>query len=241
VSPLAPIAVRRSRAYLILGVDPNVVASSPRIAPFIARMPGGWARALTYLRASDMAEARQFMSKYDNLLLPAACRRDLPVEAFAIAAGISPTRLWGVIVEAGRQFESGLGSLTASSRHVEVVEASILAALSPEGIEDRTHQLKHAQFLPLPKGSQVNVQVTASAHAAAGSIAASAAPAPEDTIRRIIEARQRQLAGTPAVPALVESTVEAVPEFPATTREPVTIHVPTAATEYSSYEDDGDD
>jgi hypothetical protein len=177
-----------------------------------------------------MKEARAFVSKYDNLYLPSFCRRVLPIEAFALAAGLSPTRLFGVIVECGRRFEAGLGSLTAAAEHTKIVEASSKAALDPElGLADRTMHLKHMGFLPLPKGSQVNVQVNASAVAASESAALSAgsAPAPEDTIRRIVEARQaRQLASAAVVPALPESTIDAesVPTFlPLAAREPVTI------------------
>lgn len=213
----------RHQAYLILGVEPNVVLAGPKITHFISRMPGGWQRALEYLRASDLPEARHFISKYDNMLLPQFVRRLLPIEAFAVAASISPTRLWGVIVESARIFEGGLGSLTAAAAHTRVVQASIDSAVTPEGLEDRAHQLKHMNFLPMPKGSQVNVNVSASAAAQTQVAQATVvdAPSPEATIRGLIERQNRfNTREQPALPSAEGR--EVVPEIiPRVERDPV--------------------
>jgi len=227
---------RRATAYLMLGVDPNAVLLAPRISHLIARIKGGKLSALEALRASDLPEARLFASKYDNPLLPSFVRRDLPLEAFSIAAGISPTRLWGMIAELIRVQKAQLGAIKAAERHEEIVGVSSDMALNPLGVEDRMAHLKHMGFTPSPKGSQINIltNVSATANAAAKSLSAGAPP-PEDTIRRIIESRQqRQQLQSAQQPALPESTtVESVPVMmPASGREPVTIDV-----EYDDAED----
>lgn len=218
---------RRARAYLILGVDPKAVDDAPRISSLIAKVGGGLPAVLDALRASDLPEARHFVSKYDNPLLPAYVRRTLPVEAFSVAAGLSPTRLWGVIAEVIRLQKAQLGAIKAAERHEAIVAVSSAVAETPEGVEDRMAHLKHMGFTPSPKGSTINIGVTATAISAAKSDATSLA-SPEDTIRRIVERRQQASA------ALASAATKELPAAPTTTgpqafmprvaaREPVTV------------------
>jgi hypothetical protein len=216
---------RRRRAYELLGVAPNSVADAPRIGHLISKLRDGKQTALEALRASDLPEARKFISKYDNVLLPAFVRRTLPIEAFSIAAGISPTRLFGVIAEVIRLQKSQLGAIKAAERHEAIVEISSQVALDPQGVDDRMAHLKHMGFTPSPRGSTINIGVSATATAAAASRAdAAALPAPEDTIRRMVEARQRQAAlagGQRELPAA--TATESVPAFMPRAREPQTV------------------
>jgi hypothetical protein len=226
--PFAPTPAsrdRRRRAYELLGVAPNSVADAPRIGHLISKLRDGKQTALEALRASDLPEARKFISKYDNVLLPAFVRRTLPIEAFSIAAGISPTRLFGVIAEVIRLQKSQLGAIKAAERHEAIVEISSQVALDPQGVDDRMAHLKHMGFTPSPRGSTINIGVSATATAAAASRAdAAALPAPEDTIRRMVEARQRQAAlagGQRELPAATATTE--VPAFMPRAREPQTV------------------
>jgi hypothetical protein len=228
--PFAPTprsTARRVAAYTILGVTPSAVADAPKIAHLIAKLEDGKQTALETLRASDLPEARKFISKYDNVLLPAYVRKTLPIEAFAIAAGISPTRLWGVIAEAFRLQKAQLGAVKAAARHERIVEVSSDVALLPEGVDDRMAHLKHMGFTPSPKGSTINIGVSATANSAASSRAdAIALPAPEDTIRRMVEARQRQAAiagGAPRELPAATAASESVPAFMPRQHEPQTV------------------
>jgi hypothetical protein len=206
-------------------VAPNSVADAPKIGHLISKLENGKQTALETLRASDFPEARKFISKYDNVLLPAFVRRTLPIEAFAIAAGISPTRLWGVIAEVFRLQKAQLGAVKAAQRHERIVEVSSQVAELPEGVDDRMAHLKHMGFTPSPRGSTINIGVSATATAAAASRAdAAVLPAPEDTIRRMVEARQRQAAlagGQRELPAATATTE--VPAFMPRAREPQTV------------------
>ena len=204
---------RRRRAYEMLGVQPNAVADAPKIGHLLAKLKDGKATALEALRASDLPEARKFISKHDNILLPSFVRKTLPFEAFCIAAGISPTRMFGVIAEVIRLQKSQLGAIRAAERHEAIVEKSSEFALDPAMVDDRMAHLKHMGFTPSPKGSTINigVQATANAAAAAKSDAASLPPA-EDTIRRMVEARQRAALGPSQPPQLPAATErESVP------------------------------
>jgi hypothetical protein len=224
VSPL-PIARQRALAYDMLGVPPNTVAEAPRITHLIAKIRGGLPAALEALRASDAPEARKFIARYDNLLYPSYVRRVLPLEAFAVAAGISPTRLFGVIAEAIRVQAQQLGVVKAAQRHEEIVDVSSECAANPLGVEDRMAHLKHMAFLPAAKGAQISIVTNATATATADAKAAAiAAPAPEDTIRRIVEARQRNAQLVAGQQQALPPASESVPTFmPARDRDLVTV------------------
>lgn len=228
--PFAPTptsTAQRAQAYLILGVDPNAVAAAPRIGHLISRISGGKSAALAALRASDLPEARHFISKYDNLLLPSFVRRVLPLEAFAVAAGLSPTRLFGVIAEVIRLQKAQLGAIKAAEHHERIVEVSSQQAELPTGVDDRMAHLKHMGFTPSPRGSTINIGVQATAISASKSDATAALPAPEDTIRRMVEARQRAAAALAAGTQreLPAPAAESVPQpfMPRVVREPQTV------------------
>jgi hypothetical protein len=130
-----------------------------------------------------------------------------------------------VIAEVIRLQKSQLGAIKAAERHEAIVEKSSDMALVDEGIEDRMAHLKHMGFTPSPRGSTINIGVSATATAAAASRAdAAVLPAPEDTIRRMVEARQRQAAlagGQRELPAAAATTE--VPAFMPRAREPQTV------------------
>ena len=181
-------AAIRAEAYRLLGVDPNTVLYSARFSDFFRRVPGGIPEALATLRMSDLPDARRFMRSYDDVTLSAAHRKVLPLEAFAVAAGVTADQMISTLTAAIRTQAVHFGSIKAAIEHSAIVAVSIAQAKLPEGIDDRTIQLKHLSFLPSPKGSQVNVNVAASATAQS---AARAEPtvvvAPESTVRRLVD------------------------------------------------------
>jgi hypothetical protein len=215
---------QRAKALLLLGVDPTALADAPKITHLIARIEGGATTALDALRASDLPEARHFISKYDNPILPSFVRKVLPLEAFSVAAGLSPTRLFGVIAEVIRLQKAQLGAIKAAERHEAIVEVSSQCAMLPDGVTDRMAHLKHMGFTPSPKGSTINIGINATANAAAKSDV-SALPAPEDTIRKMVEARQRSAATLTSgqQPALPPAPPVEMAFMPRHTHEVVTV------------------
>jgi len=209
-----PRNVTSLTAYRILGVAPNDVAAAPKISRLVDKLPEGKLTLLEVLRASDAPEARRFIAIYDDLTLPSYVRRYVPLEGFALAAGLSPTRLWEVTLQAYRKQTEQLGALRAAMHHEQIVDKSSDAALGNEGIEDRMAHLKHMGFLPAAKGSTININANASATAAAQSVATIAdLPSPEETIRKMVEARQRaSLAGAATKELPAASPAESVPQ-----------------------------
>lgn len=183
------VADRRARAYALLGVQPNRVAEYPKITPILRKLPGGLTFALECLRSSDSPDARRFLAYYDDIRIPRTCRDTLPLEAFGVACGLSASRIMGAIVAAAHVTGAQLGTLIAAVAHPDIVATSIEQAKSAEGERDREWQLKHMNFLPTPRGAQVNVRtvVTNTATADASAQSAAVAPAPEDTIRRLTD------------------------------------------------------
>lgn len=171
----------RRDAYRRTGIDPNRVMSMPKITPFISRIPGGWEFVLDCLRASSDPVSRQFLKYYDDPTLPLYVRAHLPVEAFCLLASITPEALLTAIVVQAQIQGTQMSRLAAAVHFPKVVQASIDEAIKPEGIADRELQMKHAGFLPAPKGSQVSVNVSNTASVQQATLA----PSPEDSIRRL--------------------------------------------------------
>ena len=232
--PPAADAPRIAAAYRALGIAPNDVLLCPKVTPLLKRIcregteAKGVAAAIQYLRASSEPIARQFICVYDDPYVSGYARRYLPLEAFCLAAKLDPTDLLGPITRVAHLHGAMIGAITAAERHPEIVRASLDAAMLPDGSTDRMANLKHMGYLPSPKGSSVNVNVNASATAQSAAKSEGALAAPEDTIRRIVEARQRTMAAaaatTPTTPQLPARTPERVPAFmPRGDREPVTV------------------
>ena len=194
-------ADRKSAAYAHLGVSPSAVLSVPSIRPFLRRLPGGEAFAIECIRASAAPEARRFLFFYDDVTISASDRSLLPLEAFCIAADICPSRLAGIIAESSIRLHAQIGAIEASIAHPDIMRASLAAAQTPEGIEDRTLHFKMMGSLPTPRNAQTNIHVNA--------IAAPVAPSgpalpmsPEDAIRRISDAMRQ-----PQLPATIDAEV----------------------------------
>lgn len=213
---------RRAKAYRILGVDPNMLVFVSQITPFFRKIPGGIPAAMEYLRTSDAPEARAFMSRYDDITLPVMCREVLPLEAFAIASGVTGEQIISAVVNTARIRAAQHGSMLAAAAHPAIVEASSLMALTPEGTEHAMANLKHMQFLPTSKGSQVNVQVDARSQSATLVQQSLPAPSPEASIRRMVKSLN-------TVPALPASTAEYIPVR--TSAEPEPEYAPVNASD----------
>ena len=165
------------------------------------------------LRGSADAKARQFIIFFDQQ--PTKTRRsDIPVEAFCVAAKLCPNEMFALAVAEARQQSARVSSMLAALKQPAVVSRSINEALTPGGVEDRMAQLRHSGFLPLPKGSQVNVYASASALAAAQAEAKDTRSdvIPEDTIRRLGDRFNAQKALPPPVEG-IGSMKQSEPEY----------------------------
>ena len=82
------------------------------------------------------------------LSVPESYRRLLPVEAFCLAAGVSPWRvLEGITVVAVRQGAQA-SAILAAVVHPSVVEKTVERALQDDGTKERMMLHKAVGFLP---------------------------------------------------------------------------------------------
>lgn len=127
----------------------------------------------------------------------------LPIEAFCVAAGVSPLSILGVLTGEIVRMGAQASSVIAAINHPRVVQKSVEMALTDGGVADRMVLHRATGFLPSPKGAQTNisVQTTASAAATAEPQIAVVAPPPEQTIRRLVD-RFNEARGLP--PATTE-------------------------------------
>jgi hypothetical protein len=138
-----------------------------------------------YLESSDAADARKVLSVYYSCFK--IHRSVLPIEAFCLAASVSPLRILEIITATCVRLGVQASTMVASINHPRIVEKTVEMALTDEGHLDRSDLHKAVGFLPTAKGSQTTIQVVQNAQANATAAAASApAPPPEATIRRLV-------------------------------------------------------
>lgn len=165
-------------------------------------LPRSWP---LYLQATDLPDAAAVLGAYYSL--PKSLAATLPIEAFCVAAGVSPLRILeiitGVCVRTGAQ----AAILVAAVNQARVVEKSVEMALTDEGIADRLLLARATQFIaPAAKGPSVTVSVSQQQSAnAQAQAAALPAPPPESTIRRLVDRlNAKRLADQPAPAQLTE-------------------------------------
>jgi len=190
-----------------------------------ARVSSAWPQ---YLHASDSADAALVLSAYYSI--PKTFARALPVEAFCVAASISPLRILELVTATIVRQGAQASAIIAAVNHPRVVEKTVEMALTDDGESDRRALDRATGFLPTAKGTQISIAANASASATAQA-AAVAAPPPEQTIRRLSDrlnaARGLPVSGQES-PALPAANVIPIPAD-ANPREPMTIDLPLDA------------
>src|SRR5258708_4009586 len=88
-----------------------------------------------YLHSSDSPDAAAVLECYHSL--PKVFRELLPIEAFCIAANVSPMRILEAITAACVRLGAQASTLIAAVNHPRVVEKTVEMALTDDGIEDR--------------------------------------------------------------------------------------------------------
>lgn len=139
-----------------------------------------------YLGSDDHPDAKKVLLAYHSV--PHYCRTLLPIEAYCVAAKVSPLSILGILVGSIVRMGAAARTVIAMVNQPRVVQKSVEMALTDDGIADRELLAKATGFLPTPKGSQTIVNVAANASAEASpSQAVVLAPPPEQTIRRLVD------------------------------------------------------
>jgi hypothetical protein len=212
-----------NNAYKKMKISAFDVAAAPQVTPFLDRI-GGISTAIEILAACPAQEARTFMGEYRRPDLSDEQRRLLPFEAYCVSCGVCPSRMLELVVGGMAKQHVLEGAVIAALAHPTIMRVNAHQATFPEGVEDRMAHLKMVGAMPLPKSSQTVVNVNASATAQAAAKSEAALPAPEDTIRKMVEARQRAALPSqqPQLPPATSQTVEQA-FMPRAAREPQTV------------------
>ena len=129
----------------------------PTITPLLKNADGGIETILEALRAYDDDDARDFMALYDGLT--PTDRQFVSLEEIAAASGIGSLRL-GEIAQSAMFVAGKLKeNLIFWSNAAEIVKTSVANAKTKRGVADREWALKKMGYIPLPKGTQINVPV----------------------------------------------------------------------------------
>jgi hypothetical protein len=206
-----------TRAYKALEITAEEVAAAPRATPFLKKI-GGIDVAIAALESSPAPEARAFMATYQLAsTFPMTARSQLSFEAYCVAAHVCPSRMTAIGVASLAKEHVLEGAIIAALAHPTIMRRNTEEAATPEGIDDRLAHLKMVGAMPLPRSSQTVVNVSATASSASASKADSVAiPAPEDTIRRMVEARQQAA----QLSAARQQALPAAPELPSPAFQP---------------------
>lgn len=167
------------------------IAASERITESIPAPygPGGdivksWP---TYLEASEDPSAQKVMRVYRGYL--AILRADhamTPIEAFCVAANVSPLRILEILVGTLVRMGAQASTIIAAVNQPRMVQKMVEVGLTDEGFSDRALLARATGFLPTPAGPRTTVNVNQNASATANAQAATViAPPPEQTIRRL--------------------------------------------------------
>jgi hypothetical protein len=124
------------------------------------RSAGGKTTAIEAARLliNDDIRFRRFVEAYDTL--SEMDKSTIRLEVLCDASEITPSEFLGATIPALWSRNVDIGKLIASVNHPRVVEATAEAALGKFGMPDRKMLLDHAGFLPLPKGQQINIDLS---------------------------------------------------------------------------------
>lgn len=133
------------------GVTVEDLSGWPQITPLFKRDGVKVSRVLEVLRCDTEPESLAFVQFWDSLTTSA--RHDIGLEVAALAAQLTPRRLWELYRGA---------TLMQAKESVEVMMAEALPAImkralsrakTVKGDRDRERIMKAARILPTPKGS----------------------------------------------------------------------------------------
>lgn len=198
---------------------------------------------IKYLQASDDPDAQKISQSYHSI--PKFMRPHLPIEAYCIAAAVSPMRVLEILTAIVVRMGAQASTIIAAVNHPRVVQKTVEMALTDNGVEDRNTLHKATGFLPTPKGAQTTIQVVQNAQANASARAESAsaaAPSAESTIRRLADRfnESRSLASAPVATLPAASEADAIDIRPA--REHAErVSVPVSATAPAAFDDEDSD
>ena len=146
---------RKDELLRRLDIDPKALAAQPQIAPLLKQCGILPARVIEVLRADPEAASLAIVALWDSLT--PANRNLLGLEALAMAAHMTPRRLWELYCGANlMQSRESIGTMIADALPA-IMRVTIKQAKKVKGYSEREHIYKAARVLPTPKGSVINI------------------------------------------------------------------------------------
>lgn len=138
-------------------IDPEVFGRTPKVFNRLRRNKVSNELLIETLRGDDDPDSIKFIVTWDSLSQVA--RKNLGIDAIAVAAGLTPRRLWEVFNGATMMQSREAVGLKIAMSLPAVFDVTIKNALKAKGIDDREHLYKVSGSLPTPKGATTNINV----------------------------------------------------------------------------------
>jgi hypothetical protein len=152
---------------------------------------------MRWAKESDSRVAK-FLDAWDAL---GAAKQEAGMTADAVRqqVGLKLPELLGIVADSAYRSSMYMAQIQASMALPSIVECSIDASLTDDGIADRKMLFQHSGFLPTPKGSQTTINVAQYAQANPRPIVA--APSPGCSTRRLTDELYERLGKPPVLEA----------------------------------------
>ncbi len=148
---------RREEILRRLEVDADLLATEPQIGYRLRQNGIPPQRLADILRCDGAPESQAFVGVWDRLT--PADRALAGIEALAMAAGITPRRLYEVFAGAAMMQSREDVGLTIALALPNAMRVTVREAQKAKGHFAREHLFKAARVLPVPKGSTTNINV----------------------------------------------------------------------------------
>jgi hypothetical protein len=202
-----------------LSISPSDIVHQPLVGQYITtKLHFTESVMVDYLRMSDKPDAIAFLTAYDSDTLTDRDRDVLPIEAYCLAASISPMSLLEILVGTLVRLGAHESAAIAAIHQPMVVAKTVEQALDGHvGSQNILH--KATGFLPSPKGSQTTIQIqqSQSQDQKQAAIPAVPAPPPELTITRLVDRFNENR----SLPAASEQVLDIIPPAPDRDRVPM--------------------
>lgn len=139
-----------------LGLDPKDPPKIDLLSTKAVQSVGSREEFLDYARTSDDGRIVTMIERYDKL--SDSDRDALTIPDLCAFAEITFAELLGEVVRVAFSHNTDLSNLIAAVNQPKVVQATVDAALKPDGVDDRKVLHQHSGFVPIPKGSSTIVK-----------------------------------------------------------------------------------
>ena len=138
-----------------LGVDAVELAQVPRITSILEHAQGGISAVISAMRFSHDPSIEAFLKTYDEASI--TDKKILPLEAFALIAGVDVPQLLGATILAVANQSANIVKIMLPTHHPDVVKAGIKQALKPGGHRDRNSINTAMKLLPVKSGTTIMI------------------------------------------------------------------------------------